>query len=180
MPNKTKQVGVRLTDEEANFLSRYKAENAATPSEKLRAIIDEARQRHLGTEDYPGSLRLMQDLIDPTVRIIKNSEHEHRLHSELVTRLNDWVPECMAYLIASNGRDTNLDAKQLHEIEAAVAERVIVLMTSVLQLAVTRTAPLYNKNALADAVEPVLELARVIESVHKNRTEGGSNGRNNG
>jgi hypothetical protein len=37
-------------------------------------------------------------------------------------------------------------------------------MTSILQLAVTRSAPLYDKNALDDAVTQVLDLARVIES----------------
>ena len=162
MPSKTKQVGVRLTDDEAAFLAGYQADNATTPSEKLRAIIDEARQRHLGTEDYVGSLKLVTELLEPTVRIVRNSENTQRMHSELVTRLNEWVPECMAYLIASNGSDTDLDREQLIEIEAALAQRVFVLIQSVLQLAVTRRAPMYDGTVLTRDIEPVLELAEVV------------------
>lgn len=168
MPTKTKQVGVRLTDQEANFLACYKAENAATPSEKLRAIINEAQQRHFGTEDYEGSLRLMHDLVTPTARIIRNSENSLHKHSELMTRMNEWVPECMAYLIASNGRDTELGHDQLIEIEEALIQRAVVLMTSILQLAVTNSAPLYNNDRLQEAVTPVLELADVIQAVRRN------------
>ena len=162
MPQKTKQVGVRLTDEEAEFLAGFKAENAATPSDKLRAIIDDARRRKLGTEDYPGSLKLVQDMMAPTTRIIRSSENTYKLHSELVTRLSDWVPECMAYLIASNGNEQELDSSQLVEVEAAIAQRVVVLIQSVLQLAVTKQAPLYDSTVLRDGIEPVLELAAVI------------------
>ena len=168
MPNKTKQVGVRLTDEEAEFLASFKVANAATPSDKLRAIIDQARQRYLGTEDYAGSLALVHELLEPTVNIIKQSEHSQRMHSELVIRLMEWVPECMAFLIASNGRETTLDASQLEEIEAGIAQRVFVLMQSVLQLAVTRSSPLYDNAMLSEGVGPVLELARVVDTVQKN------------
>ena len=167
MPNRTKQIGVRLTDKEAEFLATLKVENAVTPSDKLRAIIDEARQRQRGTEDYAGSLKLVQDLVAPSARIVRQSENEQRMHSELVTRLEEWAPECLAYLLASNGKNTALDKKQLVEIEAAMVQRVVVLMTSVLQLAVTRTAPLYDARALEKNIEPVLELARVIDTVRK-------------
>ncbi len=168
MPNKTKQVGVRLTDEEAEFLARFKAENAATPSEKLRAIIHEARLRHQGTEDYEGSLRLVNELMDPTTRIVRSSENRQGMHSELITRMTEWVPECMAYLIASNGKELELDPDELTEIEAALAKRSVVLMTSILQLAVTRSAPLYDEDVIRKSIMPVLELAQVIEKVNGN------------
>ncbi len=166
MPNKTKQVGVRLTDEEAEFLATFKVADAATPSDKLRAIIDEARRRHLGTEEYAGSLAIAEDLLEPTIRIIKNSENSHHMHSELVTRLKEWVPECMAYLIASNGNETLLEKEELLDIEKAVAQRVFTLMQSVLQLAVTHSKPLYDNAALGAGIGPVLELSRVVEAVN--------------
>ncbi len=162
MPQKTKQVGVRLTDEEAEFLAQLRIENAATPSDKLRAIIDDAMRRKLGTEDYDGSLKLVIDLLVPTTRIVRGSENKHHMHSELVSRMSDWVPECMAYLIASNGAETELDEQQLLEIESALADRVFVLIQSVLQLAITSRAPLYDVDIIKDRIDPVLELADVI------------------
>ena len=127
-----------------------------------RAIIVDARKRKLGTEDYPGSLKLSQDFVAPTLRIIRASENSHHLHSELVSRMGEWVPECMAYLVASNGPETELDTEQLREIERDLADRVVVLMQSVLQMAITRRGPLYEPEALRARMQPVLELAEVI------------------
>lgn len=171
MPNKTKQVGVRLTDEEAEFLAQLKIENAATPSDKLRAIIDDARMRKLGTEDYDGSLKLVLDMLAPTTRIIRSSENDHRMHSELVSRLSDWVPECMAYLVASNGSEMVLDQDRLREIEAALADRVFVLIQSVLQLAISKHAPLYDNDVVQGGVQPVLELAEVVARLRDSAPE---------
>ena len=176
MPHRTKQLGVRLTAEEADFLAQLKIENAATPSDKLRAIIDDARKRKLGTEDYVGSLKLVEDLLAPTIRIIRSSENKEHIHSELVSRMNDWVPECMAYLIASNEHRTELSREQLVEIETALVQRVFVLIQSVMQLAISRRAPLYDHAALKDEMEPVLELADVISRLRPSErqiTEGG-------
>ncbi|MBT8446077.1 MAG: hypothetical protein KJO38_02945 [Gammaproteobacteria bacterium] len=162
MPKKTVPVSVRLSPEDADFIAKLDIDDATTPSDKLRAIIVDARKRKLGTEDYPGSLKLSQDFVAPTLRIIRASENSHHLHSELVSRMGEWVPECMAYLVASNGPEMELDAEQLMEIERDLADRVVVLMQSVLQMAITRRGPLYEPEALRARMQPVLELAEVI------------------
>ncbi len=162
MPHKTVPISVRLTPEDAAFIAQLNVEDAHTPSEKLRAIIVDARRRKYGTEDYPGSLKLAEDLLAPTMRIIRASENTHHMHSEMVSRIGDWVPECMAYLIASNGPDTELDAEQLREIERDLAQRVFVLMQSILQMVVTRHSPMYEPEVAHEGVQPVLELAEVI------------------
>ncbi len=164
MPNKTVPISVRLTREDADFVAQLDVDDADTPSDKLRAIIVDARKRKLGTEDYPGSLKLIQDLAAPTMRIIRASENSHHTHSELVSRVGEWLPECMAYLIASNGPDIELDAEQLREIERDLTDRVVVLMQSVLQMAVTRRGPMYEPDVLHERIQPVLELAAVISS----------------
>ena len=172
MPGKNRQVGVRLTDEEATFLEEVQLDNAATPSDKLRAIIDEARRRKLGTQSYPTALDLCEDLLGPTGRILRRSQNTQEVHSELVSRLLEWVPECMAYLVASNGRSTDLELEQLKEIEAALARRVGVLMQSVLQLAIPQQAPLYDNTVLRRQLSAVLELAEVVQERHQLIGEG--------
>jgi len=162
MPNKTVPISVRLTPEDAAFIAQLNVEDANTPSDKLRAIIVDARRRKHGTEDYPGSLKLVTDLLAPTVRIILASERDHHMHSELVSRLGEWLTECMAYLIASNEHHTELNPEQLKEIERDLTQRVMVLMQSVLQLAVTRSSPMYEPDVAHEGVIPVLELAEVI------------------
>lgn len=166
MPTKTVPISVRLTPNDAEFIAQMNVEGASTPSDKLRAIIVDARRRKLGTQDYSSSLKLTQDMAAPTLRIIRASEHTHRLHSELISRLGDWLPECLAYLIASNGADTELDEKHLEDIEQGLAQRVFVLMQSVLQMAVTKRGPVYNPEVVHDGVQPVLDLAEVILNKH--------------
>ena len=162
MPNKTVPISVRMTPEDAEFIAQLNVEDAHTPSDKLRALIADARRRKLGTEDYPASLKLVQELLAPTMRIIRSSENDLHVHSELVSRLGEWVPECVAYLIASNGPDVKLDMEQLREIERDLAQRVFVLMQSMLQMAVTRHSPMYEPEVAHEGVVPVLELAEVI------------------
>lgn len=162
MPNKTVPLSVRMTPEDAEFVARLNVDDAHTPSDKLRAIIADARRRKLGTEDYPGSLKLIQDLLSPTLRIIRASENNQHVHSELISRLGEWLPECMAYLIASNGPDHEVELERLKEIERDLAQRVFVLMQSILQMAITRHSPMYEPDVAHEGVLPVLELAEVI------------------
>ena len=162
MPGKTVPISVRLTPEDAAFIAQLNVEGAHTPSEKMRAIVVDARQRKLGTEGYPESLKLAQEMLAPTLRIIRTAELEYGMHSELISRLGEWIPEAYAYLVASNGPDTKLDAEALKEIERALAQRVFVLVQSVLQMAVTRSSPVYDAHVVSEGVQPALELAQVI------------------
>ena len=162
MPRKTVPISTRLSQEDAEFIASLTVNGASTPSEKLRTIIADARQRKEGTEDFPGSLRVAEDLLAPTMRIIRSSEHDAGMHSELVSRLGEWLPECLAYFIACNGASRDLDNDALVEIESGLADRVIVLMQSVLQMAITRTSPCYDPTVIRDRVQPVLDLADII------------------
>lgn len=172
MAGKTIPISARLTPDDAEFIARLEVEGATTPSEKLRAIIVDARQRYDGTEDFIGSLKLVEEMLAPTLRIIRASEYERHMHSELVTRMADWVPECMAYLLASNGTSKELSAEQLMEIEEELLARVLVLMQSVLQMAVTRSSSCYEPTRIDRAIGPMLELVQVIID-NRRKTESG-------
>ncbi len=162
MSQKSVPVSVRLPAEDAEFLGRMRVDGADTPSEKLRAIVAEARLREHGTSEFSAALSVAQSGITPTLQIIRDNEREHRLHSELITRLGEWLPDCMAYLVACNGSETQLSEEQLADIERDLADRVFVLMQSVLQMGVTRRSPCYDPSVIDDRLDPVLDLAEVI------------------
>lgn len=162
MPHKTVPVSVRLPEDDAGFLSSLHLEGATSASEKLRALIADARKRQHGTEEYPAALKLAEENLAPTLRIIRSSERDNGLHSELVSRLGEWLPDCMAYLIASNGVATELDADTLTDIERGLADRVFVLIQSILQMGVTRESPCYDPSVIDDRLDPVLGLTGVI------------------
>lgn len=162
MPHKTVPVSVRLPQDDAAFLSALSIEGADTASEKLRALIADARSRQHGTEEYPAALKLAQESLAPTLRIIRNSEREAGMHSELLSRLGEWLPDCMAYFVAANGAATELEADALCEIEHGLADRVFVLIQSILQMGVTRRGACYDADLISDRLGPVMDLAEVI------------------
>ena len=162
MPRKTIPISTRITPEDAEFIAGWTDDEAKTPSEKLRAIIAVARRRQRGTQEYASSLRFAEELMAPTLTILRTSEHATSLHSELVTRLAEWLPECFAYFVSCNGDDTQLDEDALRRIEKGLADRVVTLMQSTLQMAVTRKSPCYEPTLIRERVRPVLDLADVI------------------
>lgn len=160
---KSVNMSVRLSPDDAEFLAGLEIDNASTPSDKLRALIVEAKERRQGTEDYAGALQLAQGLLAPTLRTLRTSEHAEGVHSELVSRFAEWLPECLAFLIAAQGGEKAFGREQLTEIERGLADRAFFLMQSVLQMGVTGSSPCYDPAVVSHRLKPVLDLARIID-----------------
>jgi hypothetical protein len=168
MAAKTVTISARIPREDAEFISQLQVNGATTPSDKLRAIINEARQRQLGKQDYRGCMTMVQDMVAPVSTHTREQEHIRHVHSELVTRVLDWLPDTMAFMVASvNSQDNESDADGLNELEDGIADRVFRLMESVLQMGVTQRCPCYNRQAIQERVGPILDLMRVIEMAHQ-------------
>jgi len=168
MAAKTVTISARIPREDAEFISQLQVGGATTPSDKLRAIIDAARRRQMGAQDYRGCMAMMQDLIGPVSTYAREQEHICQVHSELVTRVLDWLPDTMAFTVASmSPAGEGSDADSLQAMEDGIADRVFRLMESVLQMGVTQRCPCYNPRAIQSRVGPILDLARVIGVAHQ-------------
>lgn len=194
MPAKTIPLSVRVTDEDAEFIAGLAIEGATTPSDKLRAIIAQARRRVEGAEDYTTCLGLIEDFLAPAQRQLKTREHDLRVHSELVQVLSEWLPEAVAFFMsnarrevgepghgaadrAGNGaRDRSGDGaavvRRLQDFERGLADRVFALLETVLRMGVTRRCRGYDPDLVRDRLEPILELSRVIQT-HNDRGDRG-------
>lgn len=156
-------VSARISQDDALFLSQLKIQDAITPSDKLRAIITDARQRKKRLKDYRGSIDMFQGMLVPVSSEIRELELQHNIHSELITRVLEWLPDMMAYMIVSEtGLRKSTDKEQLEHIEEGAADRVFRLIESVMQLGVTQRSPCYQPSTISDRLDPVLDLARVI------------------
>lgn len=165
MPLKQVTISARISQDDAEFISRLNLEDAKTPSDKLRAIIAEARQRSHREQDYVGCLHAIQEMTQPVLRKIRKTEVENRIHSELIIRLAEWIPDIVAFLVSSISTtdEQNINETMLH-LEQGLAERLIRLMESVLQLAVTGHCACYDPEILQRRLGPVLELCRIISA----------------
>ena len=72
---------------------------AETPSDKVRALLADARKRSEGFSDYSSCLAMVQEMLAPTHQRLRAAEHRERVHSELVLELTQWMPEALAFLL---------------------------------------------------------------------------------
>lgn len=175
MPSKTVPISARISHEDAEFISQLKINGATTPSDKLRAIIFDARRQRLRTKDYRGSFQMIQELLMPVIEIIRQAELESLEHSELITRSVEWLPDTLAFIVSSAPQ--SLDDKsveKLHSLEKGLADRVFRLMESVLQMGITQKCPCYDADTISQRVGPILELAQVIENTSTRKKKEGA------
>ena len=168
--NKTVPLSVRISEADADFLNGLKFPGATTHSEKLRALIAEARQRRSGGHSYGDVLATLQEIEAPAERRLRDAEGRTRQHSELLAQAASWLPDTMAFLMGNLPEDDEDDddaAERLRLLEDGMADRVFVFIERVLRMAVTRRNPCYDKSAISHRMEPVVELCDVIRSQYQ-------------
>ncbi len=176
MPNKTVPLSVRISEADADFLNGLAIPGATTHSEKLRALIAEARRRRSGNRSYADVLAVLQDIEAPAERRLRDAEGRVKQHSELLAQAASWLPDTMAYLMGNlPNADDDEAAGKLQALEDGLADRVFVFVERVLRMAVTRHNPCYDSSAISRRMEPVVELCDIIRAqveTEKGRTDG--------
>jgi len=163
MSSKTIPISARISHEDAEFISQLKINGATTPSDKLRAIIADARRLRSRSRDYRGCFQMIQELVLPVIEAIRQVELDSHEHSELITRAVEWLPDALAYIVSSAPQSPDEDSvEKLHRLEQGLADRVFGLIESVLQMGVTKRCPCYDTDTISQRVEPILELSQVI------------------
>ncbi|MDX1407166.1 MAG: hypothetical protein R3330_03505 [Saprospiraceae bacterium] len=172
MSAKMVQIGARIPQEDAEFISQLKVNGATTPSDKVRAIIAEARRRQQGAQDYQAGLNMMNELLGPVITHVRQLELKQQVHSELVSRTLEWLPEVLAFAVSStSGLQDDKDVNALGHFEQSLADRVFRLMESILQMGVTQRCPCYDRRTILDRIDPILDLTRVINQTRNTATE---------
>jgi len=164
MPDKTTSLSVRVSDEDAEFLARLSVPEARTPSDKLRHIIAQSRQRQAGLHDYPAALEMMRELFDAVQQRLRNQERQQEAHSELLAHSFEWLSDLAAFMLS--GTDQEADSEQeitLETLEAGVADRMFRMMDQLLRLGVTPESPCYDPDIINRHLPKVLSLAKIIE-----------------
>ena len=159
---KTVQISVRLTQDEADFIARFTAADAVTPSEKVRAIIRLARDRGERPSTYAGGLRLADDLTAPVTEEVRVAEHDEGIRSELVATVAQALPDMLAFYLSSRVRPGSRKP-DLVALEAGMAERCFRLFAGLLRLGITKEAPCYDADIIQGRATPIIQLANAID-----------------
>lgn len=158
-------LSVRVSQADAEFLARVDLDGAATPSDKVRALLADARRRHDGFRDYAGCLAMANEMIAPTMHLLKELEKRCDIHSEPVAQLAEWLPETLAFFLTAFPDDGEAnDLMQIEALERGLTDRAFRLTQAMMRLAITDECEAYTPTIVADRVEPVLELATRLKA----------------
>ena len=128
-------ISVRISQEDADFIANLQVEGANTPSEKIRELLKHAK-------------------LD-----VLHAEKELGVHSHILARLFELLPDLTATLVADVPTKSELEALKKYERE--VMWRIVRLTDSILQLAVTGKGAAFDDSVLAQ-LENTLNLAHII------------------
>ena len=160
---KSVPLSVRVSPEDVDFIAGVDIAGAETPSEKVRALLAEARKRHQGFSDYSSCVGMVQEMLAPTLQRLRAAEHQENVHSELVLELTQWMPEALAFLL-TDLVDATEDRARLQAFEQGVAERLFRLIENVVRMNVTDECRGYDPAVVSSRMGPVFELVDVIRS----------------
>ena len=167
MPGKSIPISVRITPNDASFLAQLTIDGATTPSEKVRGLITQAREQHSSRRTYPESVAHLRASSANTRTALYEAERRLDVHSELIHRIIDWLPEAMAHLDSAwtEGDDETGSEPQLADLERLerhLVDRAMRLFEGLLRMAVTSSSPAYDPMVVDDRLGSVIELAEIV------------------
>jgi len=130
-------VTLRLDEDDLTYLSQVEISGAGNLSEKIRALISEARAQRDGMRNYAAAHDFSRQLFARVDRQVNSAEVEAAARSELTHRVLAWLPEAVAFALSANlaDEDQSKDVAALSNFEVGVAERAFSMVDSMLQLA---------------------------------------------
>ena len=158
---KTMTLSVRLPEEDASFIAGLTIEGAATPSDKLRAIIRDARLRTQITRSYEDAHDQLQSLMRPIMQAVRSAENQTGLHSEVVERALPWLAEAVAFTV-SVPLETHKQEEGLLRLEDGIAIRIFRLFEFALRMASTASAPGYDKAVMERQLDGIKDLLKIV------------------
>ena len=153
-------ISVRISQEDADFIAELKIEGANTPSEKIRELLTQARLAHSQTHDYSTALAAQEQFFQVARRDVLHAEKEWGIHSHIVARLFEQLPDFAATLAAD--LPENAQAADLKRYECELMRRIVRLTDSILQLAVTGKGAAYDDTVLQQ-LENTLKRAKIVQ-----------------
>lgn len=166
MPNANRiPLSVRISQEDADFIAQLQFDGASTPSEKVRELLKQARLAHTEQKNYDGVLTSSEQLLATARHEILTYEKELGVHSHIVARIFEALPDLMATMVADFPKTCN--KAELVDFEKQAMWRIVRLMDSILQLAITGKGAGYDDTVLNE-LDNSLALANLIYQHKKN------------
>ncbi|MBX3726605.1 MAG: hypothetical protein KF823_11900 [Xanthomonadales bacterium] len=150
-------VTLRLDEDDLGFLASASLSGATNLSEKIRALIAEARLRQAGVADAGAAWDYSRALFAAPERALRQAELASGARSELVARALAWLPEATAFVLAAGPAPASGEAGEyVRRFEQGLGDRLLALVDSVVQLARAGFPGCHEPDALAHRARSAL------------------------
>ncbi|MCL2021365.1 MAG: hypothetical protein FWG81_04540 [Betaproteobacteria bacterium] len=152
-------VGVRFPVSDIEWLAGLQIKNAVTPSDKVRAIVAQARQQNSLYDDPQACLAWVREILSPLVIAAQAEEAQGHARCEILALLLEWLPSTLAALLVLA---PEADRDALRQKEKIMLGRCFQLMEAVTRLALASPTQCHDPGAIRDNVLRISELAGVL------------------
>lgn len=152
-------ITIRLDEDDLTYLSSVELNGAANLSEKIRALLAEARAQRDGMQDSGLAWDFTRRLFAGPERGIREAELQAQMRSELIARVANWLPDVSALVLAGAPAPTasaRERAECLRKLERTLGDRVLGFVDSILQMSLTGFPGCYEPEALSRRAQPAL------------------------
>ena len=167
-------ITIRLDEDDLTYLSSVELTGAANLSEKIRALLAEARAQREGMQDSGLAWDFTRRLFATPERGIREAEIQAQMRSELIARIAAWLPDCSALLLAgapSPSSSARERSEHLKKLEHSLGERVLGLVDSILQMSIAGFPGCYDPESLSRRAQPALRSLAMQTSRNSNEQE---------
>ncbi|WP_440223671.1 hypothetical protein ACQQ2N_00325 [Dokdonella sp. MW10] len=155
-------ITIRLDEDDLTYLSSVELPGAANLSEKIRALLADARAQREGMHDAALAYDFTRRLFAGAERGIRSAELQAQMRSELVARVTAWLPDAAAIVLSAaelGSGDVRGRTERLRTLERQLGERTIGLLDTLLQMSLAGFPGCYEPEALARRAQPAIRTA---------------------
>lgn len=173
MASLTTPLSVRLADDDVAFLAKLEIDGAITASDKIRALIRQARESSDDVGSFAGALTLSHDQLAPALRRVRLLEEEGHVHSEVEIGLLAMAEEYFALALAAPRPGQGQPAEALIAHEAKLVDCATRMTGLLLRWGVTSAAPAYDAAVVTRHLRSLIDLMTLISAADAARVEAG-------
>ncbi|MBU1618473.1 MAG: hypothetical protein KJ556_02245 [Gammaproteobacteria bacterium] len=137
MSAKTVPFSARISVDDAEFISQLQYDGAYTPSDKLRALLVEVRRQRQHGANYADNLAVVQEWFSRLKRQWLLREQELGVHSELMIRSLDLLPELLAQIQTATAEKAEVKLNGFLQHEQDFAQVLLRFSELILPLALS-------------------------------------------
>ncbi|MFN3228901.1 MAG: hypothetical protein ACK41P_03520 [Asticcacaulis sp.] len=162
MASLTTPLSVRLTEGDTAFLSLLEVDGAVTASDKIRALIRQARRRAEPVATFEDALSVSHQQFAPAVRGLHLIEQDRGCRSDVVFGLLATAEAFVALAMTAPGKEASV--ADLSRYEARLVEAAARLSEQLLRWALTPTAPAYDPDVVSRRIAGLVEILKLVSA----------------